>query len=108
MVKINRFLFVILISFIFFEQLSQPFFIIIVITNFYCLQIDSKHWFTVFIIGFDGMCSCRLIRLSSHAYEDHTPKNPYFRSYPSSIKHLKSQGQKGILETVCTPTLKSV
>jgi len=43
MVKINRFLFVILISFIFFEQLSQPFFIIIVITNFYCLQIDSKH-----------------------------------------------------------------
>jgi len=41
---INRFLFAILISFIFSAQLSQtpPFFIFIVIANFYCLQIDFK------------------------------------------------------------------
>jgi len=45
---INRFLIVILISFIFSTQLSQPLFIFIVIANFYCLQIDSKHWFTNF------------------------------------------------------------
>jgi len=53
-------------------------------------------------------CSRRLIRLSSHAYDDHTPENPCFHSYPSSIKHLKAQGQKDDLEVVCTPTLKSV
>ena len=40
---INRFLFAILIYFIFSAQLSQiPLFIFIVIANFYCLQIDFK------------------------------------------------------------------
>ena len=52
---INRFLFAILISFIFSAQLSQtPFFIFIVIVNFYSLQIDFKPWSTNFTIGFVG------------------------------------------------------
>ena len=49
---INCFLFSVLISFLFSAQLSQPSFIFIVIANFYCLQIDSKHQYTNFTMGF--------------------------------------------------------
>jgi len=46
--EINRFLIAILIYFLFSEQLSQPpFIIIIIIANFYCLQIDSKHFYSL-------------------------------------------------------------
>ena len=54
--RINRFLFAILIFFlyIFCTTISNPLFIFIVIANLYCLQIDFKPWSTDFTIGFVG------------------------------------------------------
>jgi len=42
----------------------------------------------------DRHCSCRLTRLSSRVYDDHTPNYLCLHSCLSSIKHLKMQRQR--------------